>query len=66
MQHEAGDTISSEMSPHRTSCGSCVNTSAMQQQLIISMEEDEMSDQEVVSIGLLAVTPSANKIHTNA
>jgi hypothetical protein len=24
-----------------------------QQQLIISMEEDEMSDQEVVSIGLL-------------
>lgn len=46
-EHEAGDTASPEMSPHRTSCGTCLNTAAAQQQSIISMEEDEMSDQEV-------------------
>lgn len=53
MQHEAGDTASPDISPHRTSCGSSLNTAAVQQQSIISMEEDEMSDQEVVSTGLL-------------
>jgi hypothetical protein len=50
VQHGAGDATSPEVSPLRTSCGSCLNTATMQQQQpIISMEEDEMSDQEVVS-----------------
>ncbi|XP_023714771.1 rho guanine nucleotide exchange factor 12 isoform X5 [Cryptotermes secundus] len=46
-EHGGGDATSPEVSPLRTSCGSCTNTATMQQQPIISMEEDEMSDQEV-------------------
>jgi hypothetical protein len=52
LQFGGGDAASPETSPLRVICGSCVNTTPMQQQSIISMEEDEMSDQEVVSIHL--------------
>jgi hypothetical protein len=53
VQHGGVDTASPEASPVRSSCASCLNTAAVQQHSIISMEEDEMSDQEVVSICLL-------------
>lgn len=53
VQHAGGDAASPEASPVKSNCGSCVNTATAQQQSIISMEEDEMSDQEVVSTYLL-------------
>jgi hypothetical protein len=54
VQHGGGDITSPEASPLRTNCGSCLNSATPQQQPIISMEEDEMSDQEVVSTDQLS------------
>jgi hypothetical protein len=56
VQRVGGDATSAEASPLRSSSGSCLNTATLQQQQqpIISMEEDEMSDQEVVSTDQLS------------